>query len=208
MHELVELEQKAFAFPVKAKEIIINTPEDYLGASTFFLSIKSLRKEIQETFGPLKIKAFEAHKAIVAEEKRHEQPLIEAEKIIKAIMEKWDRDQAEIARQKEIELQKKAREEEERRVLESALKAEQEGDKELAEEIIREEVYVPLVTIQKVTPKVSGIVFRTYWKWRVKDEKLIPREYLKIDEIKLNGYATAMKGSAKVPGIEFYSERS
>jgi hypothetical protein len=211
MPELIELEQKALSFPVRAKEILIQTPDDYLGASTFFLSIKALRKEIQDTFGPLKEKAFQAHKAIVAEEKRHEQPLIEAEKIVKGIMEKWDAEQAEIARQKEIELRGIAREEEEKRILQEALNAEAEGDTEALKEIEKEmaaPVYVPPVTVQKDVPKVSGVVFRTYWRWKIKDEKLIPREYLMVDEVKLNKIVSAMKDSTKIPGIEVFSVRS
>jgi hypothetical protein len=50
------------------------------------------------------------------------------------------------------------------------------------------------------------------WRWRyLNDDKeralqLIPRDFLCVDESKLTKYAGAMRESAKVPGIQFYSE--
>jgi len=46
---------------------------------------------------------------------------------------------------------------------------------------------------------------RTIWKWKVVDEMAIPREYLMIDEKKLNEAARTLKEQASVPGVEFYT---
>jgi hypothetical protein len=47
---------------------------------------------------------------------------------------------------------------------------------------------------------------RENWKFRVTNEKLIPREYLKADEIKIGGVVRALKGSTNIPGVEVYNE--
>jgi hypothetical protein len=46
--------------------------------------------------------------------------------------------------------------------------------------------------------------FRRSWKWRLVKPELVPREFLVVDTVRLNKYATAMRESAHVPGVEFY----
>jgi hypothetical protein len=40
------------------------------------------------------------------------------------------------------------------------------------------------------------------WTWKVLDESLVPREYLMLDEAKIGAVVRAMKGAARIPGIE------
>jgi hypothetical protein len=205
-----ELEEKALSIPDQVREITITSPETYQQMADMFLVIRGLRKEIKETFDPLIQKAHEAHKAILAEKARHDKPLDEGERTAKSLMQAYDAEQARIAVVEEARLREINRKTEEQRLLNEALAAEAEGDKEILREIedeMSKPVYVPPIHIPKAVPKVSGVVFKTYWKWKVVNEKLIPREYLKIDDVKLNGVVTAMKDSAKIPGIEIYLVR-
>ena len=50
--------------------------------------------------------------------------------------------------------------------------------------------------------------FVEIWKFRVVNPDLVPREYLIIDEKKLNEIARTTKGTINIAGIEFYSEKS
>jgi len=61
------------------------TSEAVAGGATAFLStvVKPLRAQIDATFDPLIASAHAQHKAILAEKKRHEGPLIQAEKLIR-----------------------------------------------------------------------------------------------------------------------------
>ena len=72
-----------------AKSLAIATPEQYATASEQLKGIKALVKEIEASYGPLKQKASEAHKAIVAEEKRQLAPLVDAEATCKTVMLKY-----------------------------------------------------------------------------------------------------------------------
>lgn len=203
-----DLETRALSLPEQARTISIVTAHDYERAGEFLLTVKDLRKEIQETFGPLKEKAWAAHKAIVAEEKRHEDPLIKAEGIVKPLMVAWDREQARIREEEERRLREEARKREEERQLQAAIEAELEGNKAEAEAIIAEPVYVPPVVLPKATPKVVGIATKTNWKFRITDISKIPREYLCPDEVKIGQMVRALKEQFNVPGIEAYPEQN
>ena len=63
---------------------------------------------------------------------------------------------------------------------------------------------VPIVTREEV--KVAGISKTKLWKARVTDERLIPREYLIVNQSALDQVAKATKGAIQIPGVEFYSE--
>ncbi|HET6329207.1 MAG TPA: hypothetical protein VFF76_00330 [Holophagaceae bacterium] len=59
---------------------------------------------------------------------------------------------------------------------------------------------------QRALPKVSGLSSRKVWKARVINANLVPRDFLMVDEKKLADFAKAMGETAKVDGVEFYSE--
>jgi hypothetical protein len=202
-----DLEQRALTLPETARTIAIVTALDYERAGEFLLTVKDLRKEIQQTFDPLIQKAHDAHKAIITERKRHEEPLIQAEGMVKPLMVAWDREQSRIREEKERLLREEARKQEEERRLQQAIEAELEGNKEEAEAIISEPVYVPPVILPKSTPKVVGISTKTNWKFRITDMAKIPREYLTPDEVKIGQMVRALKEQFNVPGIEAYPEQ-
>lgn len=63
--------------------------------------------------------------------------------------------------------------------------------------VLQSEVVLPSTVI---CPQ-GEVIFRRVKKWRVKDEKLIPRDYLTIDEKKVN---EAVREGREIPGIEVY----
>ncbi len=65
-----------------------------------------------------------------------------------------------------------------------------------------------MALVSPVVPETSGIQYRTRWTFRVTDETQVPREFLIVDERKLQAFATAMKASGVVGGVEFFEERS
>jgi len=54
--------------------------------------------------------------------------------------------------------------------------------------------------------KAEGIATRKVWKFEVIDESVIPRAYLRIDDIKIRGVVTAMKDQTDIPGVRVYAE--
>lgn len=207
MSEVVaELETQALSIPEQAKALTIVDPASYEKAGGVLVVIKGLRKRIDETFDPIISKAFAAHKEAKAQKTKVEAPLVVAEDYLKPLMARYNADQEKKRREEEAKAQAEARKKAEDEQQARALAAEQRGDHKKAEAIISQPVVVAPVIIPKETPKVAGVSFRQTWKARVVDETLVPREYLCVDTVKLNGYARSMKGSAMVAGVEFYSE--
>jgi hypothetical protein len=56
-------------------------------------------------------------------------------------------------------------------------------------------------------PKVKGISTSDVYKWRIVDEKQIPREYLIVNEKLINQMIKTTNGSFVIPGIEVYKEK-
>lgn len=55
-------------------------------------------------------------------------------------------------------------------------------------------------------PETNGLSLRKEWKFVIVDAKLIPREYLIPDEVKIRRIVRAMKEQANIPGVRIYSE--
>lgn len=203
----MDLEEKALSFPDRARQLTINTPDDYLAAGEFIKTVDALGKEIEASFNPQIDSAHRLHKSLIAERDRHLKPLKEAKATTKGLMIGWDKAQEEKRRQEEARLREEARKREEEAKLQAALEAEANGQQEEAAAILEEEVYVPPVILEKETPKVAGVVFRTVWKFRITDEQKLPRAYLTPDTVKIGQVVRAMKGSTNIPGVEAYEEK-
>jgi len=79
---------------------------------------------------------------------------------------------------------------------------------------------LPVVALPDVTKSVEGLRFTRTWHWRyaggprdvkqtppevrARSLRMLPREFMTADESKLTKFATGMKDTARVPGIEFY----
>jgi len=203
-----ELTERALTVPEQANALIVTTSEQYEAAAEMLLNIKSLQKEINETFDPICKKAFDAHKEAVAQKKKVEAPLIEAERIIKPKMADYIAEQDRIKRAEEERLRAIAQKEEEDRRIAEAEQAAAEGKHEEAEAIISEEVYVAPVVVQKTTPNVSGISYRETWDYEIVDMSKIPREYWILDKVKISGVVRSMKGATNIPGVRVFSNKT
>jgi hypothetical protein len=211
---LMELEKRTLSFPQKAQTIRITDTPSLQKANDFLSAIKALQKEISETFDPLIKKAHEAHRAILDRKKKYEEPLIQAEKTIKpqiaryySELERIRKDKEEKNRIEKEEAERKEREQLEKMEKKAAALAKK-GKEEEAQDLL--DSYVPKVFIQEALPekvKLQGTSIRTVVKWRVVDEKAIPREFLCVDATKVTGVVRTSKMDTKIPGIEVYEEK-
>lgn len=125
----------------------------------------------------------------------------------KSLMVAFDTEQARIARQKQLELERQAKEKQEAEALEVAYELEKAGCGQEATRVLSNMEELPPVVVQKQTPKSDGISYRDVWKFEITDANQIPREYLKVDEVKIGGVVRAMKGATNISGIRVYSEK-
>lgn len=205
--EIIEVNTLALSVPDQAKQITaIKTAEDYTRAGNILLTIKEIRKKIENTFKPIKQKMDAAKKEVLDQEKAADKPLAEAESYIKPLIAGYLAEQEKIRLAEEARLREIARKEEEERQLQAALAAEAEGQNEEAEAIISAPVQAAPIVVPKTVPKVPGVNMRKEWKFRIINPALIPREYLIPDEKKIGQIVRALKEQTKIPGIEVYSD--
>ena len=208
MESTNEITAIALSWPDKARGIKIESVGTYTLAGDMLKSLRGLRNEVKAAFDPVVKAAHEAHKTALAQKAKADKPLDEAEQIIMRGMTKWTQDQERIRRQEEERLREEARREEEERRLRMAITAEKEGDAKLADKILDEPFYEDAIVLPTSVPKVEGVSYRDVWKFRIVNQDIIPREYLVVDEQKLGALARSMKGSMRIPGVEFFSEKS
>lgn len=188
---------------------IVNTAS-YEAAGAFLVRVKNVRKQIDEVYGPHVKEAHRLHKNLVAAKKSHEQPLDNAERIVKGKVGNYQREQERIRREEEDRLRVIARKEAEERQLAEAAELEAQGRAEEAEQVIEHPVVPPAVVVPSSVPKLKGVSTSTKWKHRIVNESLIPRTYQKLvpDVEKLKAHATSYRNSVPVAGVEFYPDDS
>lgn len=209
-----QLEQSGKLAVQTAKELTITTQDDYEKAGKYLVGIKTRTKQIQDYWKGPKEAANAAHKAVVEREKQMLAPLKEAEKIIKGTMLNYQAAVEKARREAEAEARRR-QEEEAMRLVDQAASAEENGDNQAAAinmamaEMISE---TPAVA-QMDTPSAAGTSVRKTWKHRVTDPTAVPAyfnglEIRTINTAALNNIAKMTKGTAQIPGVEFYQESS
>jgi hypothetical protein len=222
MNEIIEVEDafadiktKALTYPQQAETIKILDGPTLAKANDFLLGIKRLQKQIKDTFEPLIRKAHEAHRALLEQEKKYTQPLIQAEAIIKNEIRVYLAEQDRIRREEEERIRKekeeaeRKRKEEEEKILAEAIALEKAGKLAEADRVISQEPKTPEV-IEKPPEKIRlpGTFMRSMPHWRVKNLSLVPQEYLitLVNERKIDEVFGIMREKTEIPGIEIYFE--
>jgi len=196
-----------------ARAIKITTNDDYEGAGKFLVEIKKRAKQVEGYWKPLKEKARAAWQDVVDKEKAMLAPLNKAEKIIKADMVRYTAEQ-EAARRAAEEEARRRQQEERDRLLAEAIAAEKAGNSASAAASVAmaemvEDMAAPVVVPE--APKAAGVSVRKSWKARVVDADKVPVAangivIRPIDAAALNNIARLTKGTAQIPGVEFYEE--
>lgn len=208
---------EALSWPQQAHMARVVDAPSYERAAGMLLGIKDLRKKIADTFDPHIDRAYKAHKALVQEKKDAEAPLLEAEMTIKGHLRAYDDEQERVRREAERLAQEQARKDAEARALAEAAAMEREaaatGDEALraeAHEIIAAPIVVPVVSVAKATPKVSGIAYTETWSAEVTDLGALIRYVAAHPEFAplltpnmtaLNQQARSLKSLLRIPGV-------
>jgi hypothetical protein len=201
-----EVETKALAIPEQAKLIVVTDNDTMAMADNTVDAISDMMKEVDSTFKPMADKAFAAHREITGRWKQIKQPLEDAKTYLVNQIKGYKRKVQEAVEAEQRRLTEIARKQEEERRLAEAIQAEQEGNEAEAQAIIEEEMFVPTPVVHVDTPKVDNRRYATRWTWKVTDINKVPREYLCIDQIKVNGIVRAMKGQTHIAGIEVFED--
>jgi hypothetical protein len=214
-----ELEESVRDLVERVKETKVIDVGSYQQADLDCKALKERRDVIEKKLAPYIDAANKIHKFFTSLRAAIFLQLDPSIDRLRREMGQWK--QAEDARTREVErrLALKAQEDERARLAKEAELRREQGDEVGAQmmEVQAETAPAPAVVLPSSVPTLEGTSFTTYHRWRPiggdtpENRKrlalsIIPREFLKIDDVALNAYAERMKGMGKVPGVEFYSE--
>jgi hypothetical protein len=206
-----ELEKEVGSVPERAKAFTITTNEDFERAGELLKIIKGLRAEVDSTFDGIISKAHEAHKEAIAQKRKYEAPLAEAERLLKPKLSAYLDEQERQRKAEELRLEAEARAEAERQQLENAVVLDDMGETEAANALLSERVQSAPVFVPKQAPKVAGIVpTKTYSAQVVNLMDLIkavadgrvPAMAIQANTVFLGQQARSMKDTFNYPGVK------
>ena len=215
--EIQHLTTTVETWPVKAQAVTVVDTGSYQIAANLLLDIKGLRAEIKATFGPIVEKANAAHKEAVAQRKKHEEPLKEAEGLIKARMGTWQRAEELRARVEAARQAAEAQRLDEEARLREAEALERAGETEAAERVIDEPPPAPPPPPPTRVPKVSGISGRDVWHAEVTNlmelvqavaAGKVPLAAVEPSTKVIGQQARSLKSEMKWPGVRVWSDRT
>jgi len=195
------------------QKFVITSPELYSQAGNKLIEIKETEKKVIETKKSMTKPANDTIKAINDFFERPLEYLKRAKLTLTASMANYKVEQDRIKRETEAKLAEEARKQEEelKKKLDAQIKkAEAKGNQDKVDELTYQKDLVKVETklvVSKV-PFVEGLAARKVWKCRIVDETKIPREYLKVDEVKLGQIAREKHNEIDIPGVEFYAEET
>jgi len=197
---------------VNKSNIIINNQEDYELAAKIIKEVKSRLKELEEERKKITKPLDDGKKAVMDLFRKPLELLETAERKLKAAMNKYVTEMERKAREEEERLRKlaEAEAEKERKRLEAQIKkAEEKGKVDKVEELkAKQEEIIPITPV--IMPQVEnpkGVSYREKWYAEVIDFKLLPDEYKLPNQQALDKVAQATKGSLQIPGVIFKSEK-
>ncbi|RJO61082.1 MAG: hypothetical protein C4542_07290 [Dehalococcoidia bacterium] len=193
----------ALSLTTQAKGLKVIDNNTLKAADEMLATVKDTRKQVSAYFKPLCDQAHKMHKDLLAKMKEVDTPLAEAEMYLKGQAVAYIAEQERKQKEEEERLRKLQEEEQ----LKAAIQAEEHGAPEVAEAILEESTVMP-APMAAPAPKLANGTLREEWKWEITDPNLIPREYLKLDEVKINGVVRAMKKATNIPGIRVYSTKN
>ena len=198
----------------QAKNFIIKTDAQFVQCGELIRTVKNMRAQVAAVHDPVVAHWHEKHKDALAEKKKDDAPLAEAEQILKQRWDSYDREQKRHRAEEEDRLRREAiREEEERRQREAQTLVE-EGREEEAVELLTKDVGIEDVEVLPTSRPVKseGISSRTTYHAEVTDlmklvraiaEGKVPVQAIEADMMFLNGQARLMQKAGELyPGVE------
>lgn len=197
---------KAKNFLKEAGNMIVSDLTSAEAATAKAKDVKELSRNAENMRTTLKEPFLKAGKLIDSEFKRVTEPCAEAEKQLKSKILVFQQEENRKAREREAELRRQAEEE----ALKEAEALAAQGDTREAERVIERAMDRPPVMSEARGPirssggAAAGI--RKTWTFEVTDEKLVPRQYLVVDEKAVKAAIAA--GERSIPGIRIFEKET
>jgi hypothetical protein len=198
-----------------AIEAGIKTEEQYKAAGAIFQEIKQARKRIEAILDPFVESAHKTWKSAIAERKKYDLPLDQAEAGIAPLIAGYREEQERARRAEQARIDAEARQREEDARIEEAAALEAAGDAEQAAAVIS----APILAVTAIQPKAAapapGVSFRESYSASVIDlgaliaavaSGAVQQAALTANMSFLHAQARACKAEMKIPGVRVIRE--
>jgi hypothetical protein len=190
----------------QTQAVTVTDARSYALAGEHLQGLAALSKEIVAYFKDDKARAYALWKSQCKKEADALCRIDDASQRLRGERQRWKAEQDRLLREAEQQAARQAQQEEQARLLAEAALLEEQHQPELAAAIVEEAISAPAPVVVLPSNVPKDMPKRTLYKWRVVNAAMVPRDYMVIDETRLTRYAAAMKGAARVPGIQFYTE--
>lgn len=208
--KIAELETSIPVLAAQAHELQVADEEDYLASGSLLDLIHERQKKLMEFFEEPAKQANNVHKFITSLRATLLMPLQQSETVLKNRRRDWREAEERKRLEKEEKERQAAKEEAEHRALEEAAKMQEIGEHEAADTIIERAAIAPPppVVVPSTVPKEQGHSLRKVFKYRVTNPALHKKEFLVLDESKVQAVVSKLGPDAVsiVGGIEVYQE--
>lgn len=215
--EILEKTESALTVIDMAKNISIVSIDNYKLGQELMSDIKGRIKTLEEIRMGQTRPLDESKKKIMDFFRVPIQKLEDARAHLNNIMVNWVQEQETKRREEERKLQEAARKRAEEETLQAAIEAEAAGDKQEAESIIQEPVYVPPIRVISEVPKSKESHIRETWSAEGIDlmatvkaiaEGKAPVQSVQYDMTFLNGQARSYKQNLNIPGVRAINKKT
>jgi len=209
---LVKAEERQAEITQAAEQLVIRDQETYVIAAKMRKAIAAMVEEIRSAFRPIIKAAHAAWQEALGKEKVYLRPWADADERLRAkvagylVEERRKADAAEAERQ--AALREKARIQQE--AIDKAVAADQAGKRAEANRILdlgaREELKIVIPPPAPRPAPSQGTHLRTYWRFRITNPDLVPRNFCSPDDKKIDGVVQLMHDKHGIPGVDAYIE--
>lgn len=182
--ELVERESRTMLD--QAREIVVESDEQYSEAGSFVMACKDMIAKIQAAFKDPKQKAFEAHRAITQMEKDTLSPVQSAMQIVSGVALSWKREQDRLAKEEADRIADEKRRADEEARLKEAERLEAAGKTKEAEKALEAPPAPRPTRFVSPAPRVAGLSTTKKWKARIVNPDKVTINYRLPDPTLIN----------------------
>lgn len=201
----------------KAKDIVIVTRDDYSFADLMFKEIKGWIKKLDDEEKKITKPLLQGIEAARVLFRGPKQKANEVKEILNNRMVNWAEEEKRKERELQAKLEQAARKRAEEEALREALEAEAAGEKEEAEQIISEPIYIPPIKVVSEVPRSKESHIRETWSAEGIDlmatiraivEEKAPLQAVQYDMPFLNKQAISYKQALNIPGVKAVSKKT
>lgn len=205
MQELTTIEKESNELINQANLYAVRNQETYNGAAILKKSLSVFKSKIKNFFDPIVNKTNEAYKEAKINRKSQVDPIESAELILRQKCKDYE----DLKEKERLVLQEKEntrlKDEADQRVKDEDEFSKAQGLDETEAPEQEEPATPPAeVKVKPIFERQTGLGIQRKWQYRIVDETKIPREFLKLDLVKIGESVRRSKDKTEIAGVEAY----